>query len=455
MSTHSFRVGYNRITVEPTESIPLSGFSNEPKRFHKEIGQPICVSCVAITDDQDNTVLMVGMDICVCDGFFMDIADDISTQLNVPKDHIYMAGTHTHAAPAVGWRDEIPAAKRYADKFIEAIFTVCKEAMADRKPASMFTGSIETENMNFVKHYKCISRTGPEISYIGDCFGDPNKVIYLEHATKADPTMHVTKFVREGGKDVVIANFRAHPHFDGGAQKYILSSDYIGAFRNALESMVDCHSVYFQGAAGNINSSTRLPSERRYTTAVSYGLGLAGFCAECLAKRMSPAATGTIRTSQVKFFGHINHTMDHLAEVGKRLRKQWNIDYDTEKCMKEASNYGIRSPFHAGAIWWNSERTDEDDGWMILNAVAIGDDFAFVTFPGEMFDSISVRMEENSPFFTTMMLGYCGHHLGYLPSRVAYKYTSYETDITRFAPGTGEMVADKHVEMLNELKNRK
>ena len=91
---------------------------------------------------------------------------------------------------------------------------------------------------------------------------------------------------------------------------------------------------------------------------------------------------------------------------------------------------------------------------MILNAVSIGDEFAFVTFPGEMFDSISVRMEENSPYFTTMMLGYCYHHLGYLPSAVAYKYTSYETDITRFAPGTGEMVADKHVEMLRELKNQ-
>ena len=179
--------------------------------------------------------------------------------------------------------------------------------------------------------------------------------------------------------------------------------------------MVDCHSVYFQGAAGNINSSSRLPSECPYTTAVSYGLGLAGYCAECLAKRMSPAAAGAIRTSQVKFCGHVNHTMDHLAEVGKRLRQQWNIDYDTKKYMKEAALYGIRSPFQAGAIWWNSERTDEKDGQMTLNAVAIGDDFAFVTFPGEMFDSISVRMEESSPFFTTMMLGYCGHHLGYLP----------------------------------------
>ena len=33
------------------------------------------------------------------------------------------------------------------------------------------------------------------------------------------------------------------------------------------------------------------------------------------------------------------------------------------------------------------------------------------------------------------------------------KFTALRKDITRFAPGTGEMVADKHVEMLKELKN--
>jgi len=145
--------------------------------------------------------------------------------------------------------------------------------------------------------------------------------------------------------------------------------------------------------------------------------------------------------------------MDHLAPIAKELRQQWNKDFDTAKLKERALPLGIRSQFHAGAIWWNSERTKEEDGWIILNAVAIGDAFAFVTFPGEMYDSISVRMEENSPFFTTMMLGYCYHHLGYLPSRVAYKYTSYETDITRFAAGTGEQVADTQVKMLEELKN--
>lgn len=450
-----FRVGYHRITVEPTEPIPLTGFSNEAARFHKEVAQEICATCVAVSDKNDNTILMIGMDICTtCPEIYESVRQRVADATGVDDTHIYMASTHTHAAPAVGHADKWPEMRRYADRFYEAIIEAAQKALEDRKPSGMMTGSIETEKMNFVKHYRAMDNKTGEISYIGDCFGTTVGKTLVDHATKADPTLHVLKFTREGGKDVVIANFRAHPHFDGGSKVYKLSSDYIGAFRTALESLVDCHCVYFQGASGNQNARSRLTTERIFNSAISYGLALAGYVAECLDKYMRVVPTGEIKTKQVRFIGHINHTMDHLADVGKRLRQAWNEDFTWANYKEEAESYGIRSQFHAGAVWWNSIRNDEEDGWMILNAVSIGEEFAFVTFPGEMFDSISVRMEENSPYFTTMMLGYCYHHLGYLPSAVAYKYTSYETDITRFAPGTGEMVADKHVEMLRELKNQ-
>ena len=85
-------------------------------------------------------------------------------------------------------------------------------------------------------------------------------------------------------------------------------------------------------------------------------------------------------------------------------------------------------------------------------AVCIGDEFAFVTFPGELFDTISVGIEEGSPYPTTMLIGYSTGHIGYLPSAYAFEYTSYETDITRFVEGTGEIVRDEYIRMLSEIK---
>lgn len=159
-----------------------------------------------------------------------------------------------------------------------------------------------------------------------------------------------------------------------------------------------------------------------------------------------------IRARQVTVFGKIDHSNDHLIEQAKEILALWKETYDKPLCVEKAAPYGLHGPYHASATVANYSRTDEEDGKLILNAVAIGDHFAFVTYPGEMFDSISVRIEENSPFAHTLLLGYCYHHAGYLPSSVAYKYGSYEVDVTRFQCGMGETIADTYNQMLKELK---
>lgn len=451
---NTFCVGFDRQEIAPEESIPLSGFSNELARFHTRVTEPICVTCVAVSDAEETTFLMITVDFCTVGNIATELRELVCKATGLPEDRVFIAATHTHSAPGFTAL-HLPCMQKYYAQAQEKFVLAAQNALADRKPATMLTGSIEIERMNFVKHYKAYDPKTKEVSYLGDLFGDPKGKVLLDHATQVDKTMHLVKFPREGGKDVVIANWRAHPHFSGGAKKYDLSADYIGCFRDALELMEDCHVAYFQGAAGNVNSSSRFPGECPYTNQRSFGAALAARAAEGLAKYMNPVETGLIRTKQREFYGEINHTMDHLKDVARQIRETWNKEYDLEKCKEMGKPYGIRSPYHAGAIMWNAERTKEKDGKIIMNAVAIGDSFGFVTFPGEMFDGISMRIEDNAPFFTTMMLGYCYHHIGYLPSKVGFKYTSYETDITRFAPGTGETLADLYVEMLEELKNTK
>ena len=448
---NTFRVGYGRRTVTPTEPIPLAGFSNELKRYHTRITEPICVTCVALTDAENNTVLMVGIDACTAGNIATIGRERISKLTGIDETHIYISATHTHSAPGLA-KQELPCIQRYTEQVMVAYEEAATEALADQKAAQMFVGSIETENLNFVKHYIAKDNATGEISYIGDQYGTSEGKTILDHATRADPTLHLVKFVREGCKDIVIANFRAHPHFTGGYKKYDLSSDFIGAFRMALEAMYDCNSVYFQGACGNLNSSTRLAAERKYTTCRSHGTALAAAALEGLARCMSPVEPGAIRTKQVTLFGKINHANDHLIEQAKEIFALWKETYDKPLCVEKAAAYGLHGPYHASATIKNYSRTDEEDGKLILNAVAIGDHLAFVTYPGEMFDTISVRIEDNSPFDHTLLLGYCYHHAGYLPSAAAYEYGCYEVDVTRFERGMGETVADTYTQMLKELK---
>ena len=447
-----YYVGYNRQVITPDEPIPISGYSNEPQRSMKAITEDICITCLAITDWLDTTIMIVGMD-------FMRVNDYIGEKgralihnvTGIVEDHIFMCATHTHSSPGLD-KEDWPEIRRYAQKVFEKMEQAAVAAMEDRKPSNLFEGSVETKFLNFVKHYVCKDKLTGEYCIVGDCFGDETNKDILRHTTEVDPTLHVLQFKREGGKDVVVANFRAHPHFTGGVKKYDLSSDYPGAFRMVLEKMRECNALFLQGACGNVNEKSRIGAERTFQTCRSHAMALAAYTENCLSFRMKPVEPAPIKTLQRVFYGPINHTMDHLAEEAWKIRSFWNETFDTKKAMEMAAPLGIRSVYHANAIKANSERTDED-GKMILNAVQLGKELAFVTFPGELFDTLGARVEDSSPYGRTLVLGYSHHHVGYLPSMVAYKYSCYETDITRFAPGTGEKMADTHVDMLNELKN--
>lgn len=450
MDENQFMVGYSSKIVNPPASVPLVGYGNVATRYMQEMGDDIKIFLIAIHDGQGNQIMIVNTDFCTMgEALGSSIQTTVHTATGIPMERIYVSANHSHSAPQV--TGELQNVPEYRELVFEQLEIAAKEAMADLKPAKMYVGSAETENLNFVKHYQYVDENG-EMKYFGDNFGSAVYNETTEHTTEADTTMHVLKFEREGCKDLVICNWRAHPHFTGGSKKYVCSSDYPGTFREALEMQLGCDAVYMQGACGNINSSTRLAEERRTTDVRTFGALLAGYAIEALENNMTEITTGQIQTQQYEYYGEINHTFDALYVQAKTVSSVWASTNNWDECRPYMTPYGIRSPYHANAIVSNAGRTKEKDGKLIMNAVSIGEDFAFVTFPGELFDAISVGVEEGSPYATTMLFGYSTGHIGYLPSGYAFEYTSYETDITRFQAGTGEIVRDEYIRMLSELK---
>ena len=445
-----FSVGHSSKIVNPDDPIPLVGYSNTYDRYSKEIGDDIKLSVTIFSDGEGTDIAIVNTDLCtVSQTLGESFQTQVSAETGIPMEHIYVSGNHSHSAPSITGSTE--EEQKYNEKWLTLLAEASREAMADRKPAKMYTGSIETENLNFVKHYQYVDENGVT-QFFGDNFGTAVYNDTTTHTTQVDPTMHLLKITREDCKDLVIVNWRAHPHFTGGTTKYVLSSDYPGAFREALEKQTGCEAVYLQGACGNVNSSTRLEKERRASDVRTHGALLAGYAIEGLKNNMTEITTGQIETVHFDYYGEINHTFDSLYMQAKTVSSVWNTTHSYDEARPFMTPYGIRSVYHANAIVANYSRTKETDGRLTMNAVCIGDEFAFVTFPGELFDTISVGIEEGSPYSMTMLIGYSTGHIGYLPSAYAFEYTSYETDITRFQAGTGEIVRDEYIRMLTELK---
>ncbi len=62
--------------------------------------------------------------------------------------------------------------QRYTQKVFEKMELVAVNAMKDRKPVELFFGSVETEGLNFVKHYVGKSKSTGKPCVIGEAVAD-------------------------------------------------------------------------------------------------------------------------------------------------------------------------------------------------------------------------------------------------------------------------------------------
>ena len=433
----SFRVGYGKANITPDGQVGMGGYGRSDQRLSTGVLSYLYVTCVAITDADDNTLLLYGMDLC-SSGDAYKFAANVSDATGVPVDNIVMSASHTHSAPDYG---TVASGQGDAlNKLKKGLVKAAETAMEDRKEAKMYGGSVETEGMNFVRHYLCNDGT-----YCGDNFGDSSSG-YAGHASEADPVLQMIKFTREGDNDVYIANFQTHPHQTGGSAKYDLSADIVGEFRAAMEQELGCEIAYFTGAGGNINSRSRIEAENQTKDWKEWGKRMAKYAQSV---EYTELATGKVQSAKMEFQAAINHADDAIAGICGELRNKWNKGEITTAQVKEIGlTYGIKlnSPYHAGAI--ASRASMGNFSSFIIQCYSFGD-VGFVSAPYEMFDTSGVQIKEGSPFPMTIIAECSNGGNGYFPSQFAFDVSGgYECDTTKYVPGTAEKLVESYLGML-------
>ena len=390
-----FKVGFADVIITPDEPMPLGGYGASSFRKHEKVLDDIHAICTAMTDEQDTTVLFLTID--TTRAYFEVVPEArkmISEATGLPTGQIMISCTHTHSGPDLTNTAE-EAVQRYIPKLQQWLVEAAQAALEDRKPARIFTGHVEATGLNFVKHYYNVDEQG-EKHFFGDNFGRHVMDETTRHTTDADPTMHIIRFKREGGKDVVLCNWRAHPQLTGGNKIKNLSADYPAPFREILGAQLNCHVHFLQGAAGNINPKSRIPGEQYSLDHRVFGARLAYFAVKCLDHDMQEVAAGTIKTKQLIYPGRADHSMDHKAADGAKVWKFFMDTGDREGTAALCKEHGFASVYHAGSVSAKAHAPETLD--LELNAITIGDALAFVTAPNELFDTNSVYTEEHSPY---------------------------------------------------------
>ena len=441
MENKTLQVGFSRVNITPEESVPLAGYGNTSMRLSQSVRDETFATCAAITDADGITVLLYASDmVSTLASLFDGIRQDISEATGVPFDNIHFSASHMHSGADLSNVD-FPSVVRYRAQLAGYMLAAAKEALADRKPARMYVTSTVTKGLNFVRRYKL--QGDIYVGYQSDVTELGLPVIGYE--TEADASLQLVKFDRGADKNpVMIANFQTHPHKTGGMQKYDISADIVGEFRDNLSAALDCDVVYFTGASGDQNPMSRIATDHHNLGMKAYGEKLAEYAYNAL-DDLKPVEGNVIKTNRVAFTVNVDHTMDHMID---QAREVYNVWKSTSKAAGNAlaEQYGIKGVYHARGIINRINQPETTN--LELNTFRIGD-LGFITGTMEMFPTPGKYARDNSPFENTFIITGCS---GYIPCSAAYDYGSYEAVSSTYQQGTAEQLAEQYVKMLNEIK---
>ncbi|MBQ7565804.1 MAG: hypothetical protein IJT18_01670 [Oscillospiraceae bacterium] len=434
-------VGFGRTDITPKESVPLCGYGNTSRRMSGPILDPLYATCLAFSDDEGSVVLAFALDLTSPRTAFRDrLLASIGEATGVAPERILCSCSHNHSAPDLG-NDEQPSIPRYIDFLETQLIAAAKAAMADRAPASLQIGSIETQGLNFVRHYLMADGT-----YAGDNHGSFKKSTIVRHETEADHILQMMKILRPGKQEIQVANFQMHPHRAGGATKPEVTSDIVGAFRSEVERQQGCLFVYFSGASGNVNGHSRIPEENITPDYIAHGKALADYAARV---QYRDVRAGAVRFACKVLDEKVDHSRDGDVPKAREAVAAWKSGMPREQYKPIIRALGFHSPYHANAVIAKSEM---GESWEVpLWAFSIGD-VAFVAGPYEMFDTNGMQIKEASPFAMTFVLTCTNEFRAYFPSALGFEHGGYSVDICRFTPGVGERAVEEFLAMLRGLK---
>ena len=407
-----FKVGFSRKVITPTEAqMKSAGYTR--------VDSDITATCVAFSDGK-TTSLIYTID---TQNISQKYSDTVKTRINsvtkVPKENIFISAIHTHSSLTpdsnAAWATSV---------FLPRMADAAKEAIADLTDATAYLGNGKSTGMAWVRRY--VNPDGTMVS----TNPQSNSV---KSVSDADDTVLALRFVREGKKDVIIANWQAHPAHAKDMMPTSISADLVHYVRSGVEASDDDALVaYFSGESGNLNLNPPNRSMRKYRDFIEVGKALANvFIDITKIDKMEKLEVGNVKTTAEKYDTPMKQ--DDAATVAAAQKKM-----DAGK-----GTSGDR---------YTVARNKAESIIMNLGCVSFGD-IAFIAVPYEMFDNNGVQIREQSPFKTTFIMTNADGDHAYMASREAWEeYGGYETEATLFGSGTAELLVEEYVRILKSHK---
>ncbi|MEX2263862.1 MAG: hypothetical protein WD696_18045 [Bryobacteraceae bacterium] len=357
-------------------------------------------------------------------------------------DQVILSATHCHAGPQMHplFLSLVPEpARKLGERYVEElpgrIAEAVRRAESDLQPARAWTAIEHEPDISFNRRF--LMKDGSVQMNPGR--GNPNIV---RAVGPIDPELSVVYFDSPDGKPLAThVNFALHVAIAGGGE---VSADYPGVLAKALANVKGSEmlTLFTNGMSGNINHAdvTNPTPLRGHAEAARVGTILAAGVLKAY-RRLQPVAPSRLA----------------VRTRGVALPTPAFSQEEVENARAVMSRFGKPGAprFHDVVHAWkvidvgalNGKPFDTE-----VQAIALGDDLAWVGMPGDAFVELGLAIKQNSPFRHTMVSEQSGNGaISYVPNRKAFPEGAYEVISARFTPGGGEMLSQAAIEMLIDL----
>ena len=451
-----FQAGFSRVNITPPLGVSLGGHPHADTRTATEVLDDLEINTLAVSAGGKIAVLFSADLLYIRKTDSEQIRRLVAEENNIPYESIFIACTHTHTGPLISV-DHIPGFVLNEKNLIYKSFLPTrfsdapKAAIADLKPAKMGWAVSEVKGVSFIRRYRMKDgtvRTNP---------GQRNPDI-VEPIGQPDYRVNVLRILREGGKEIAIANFGVHPDTLGGFRK--VSADYPRAVREAVEgAMPEVHCIFFNGCQGdlnhfNVNAEAKVLDDfMACNDIVDKNYNITQWLNT---KHIGRAIAGAL----LQVYGDVKWVDVDKVDFG-------NMDCVVPTNMPTAEELvwaqGIHEKYIAGESLaeypphtvTKAERMirvslgPETDA-LPVSAIRIGP-AVFVGIPGEPFNGIGLGLKENSPFAVTLPCCLVNGGQGYYPMWECYEEGGYEAGSSNFAPGVAEKLIQTGTELMKTL----
>ena len=434
------RAGAARMVMTPDLGCHISGYYED--RVARDIRDDLYAKAIVL-ESEDTCLAIV-----VCDIIHL-LKDDVDRakacaqeSTGISADNILVAATHTHFGPSPEAGYDVPREDEFMARFPRRVADAVKLAQNRLRPAMAGHASASCPGEVFNRRYWM--KDGSVITNPG------RRPEVVRPAGPTDPEVGVLMVLdHERDPIAALANYALHYVGPGRGGHETISADYFGVFDRALQRCAgrEFVAIMLNGCCGDLNNIDVFGPEREYP----YDHYQVDRVANVVAGAAHMACNSIHKYDSQARLAVANDTLtirrDEVTEAEVAAAKERLAQPDSEQQARQATS--------ADPAWLKATRALDLTRTPVerpapIQAMRIGE-VGLVGLPGEIFVEIGLQIKAGSPFERTLVGELANGTVGYVPSDTAFNQGSYEVYTSVIPRGTGSVMAEMALNLLERL----